>query len=147
MWLLVTEIIHVVAYLCVGALVYFFWKKYFTIKNYILGFLFTFFIDVDHYIDMLMYDGFSLDIKRFISGEHFRESGKVYIFFHAWEYVLLVFVLFWVFRKSRIAGPLLFIFLGLGVHLIVDIITNNSTFLTYSLFYRILVDFRLDLLY
>ena len=52
------------------------------------------FIDLDHLFDYVVAFGFHWDIDNFLNGSHFKLNGKVYVPFHAYEYVLLLFFTF-----------------------------------------------------
>jgi len=101
-----------------------------------LALLSGFCIDADHLIDYGIYKKFrGFDLKEFLSGKFFDYSGKVYVFFHGFEYVVVLIILGiiwpylgWVFFS--LALSLLF-------HLIFDTFYNRPSLPTYFIFYRI----------
>jgi hypothetical protein len=89
-------------------------------------------IDIDHFIDYFLYAGLKFNLKKFALID-FLKSGRIYIFFHSWELIVLIylggFLLGW--GKYSLA-----LSLGMLGHLLVDSIFQKA-FLPYSLIYRI----------
>ena len=96
-------------------------------------------VDIDHLLEYFLAEGLSLKIKlnKLLSGENFEKIGKIYVIFHAWEYLLLLLIIY------AITQNLLFmsLFLGLLSHYIVDTISNEVVPLAYFITYRIKVNF------
>ena len=110
------------------------------ITSHNLGYVIIFFmgsilIDLDHLIDHFLYFKNRFTLRDFF-GSKYIMSGKVYIFFHAWELNLIVLFL----SLSLRSKALFILFLALTAHLIVDCITNKR-FIFYFLSYRIMKNF------
>ena len=96
-----------------------------------------FFIDFDHVLEYFLVFGWHFNLGLFLGGRQFLESGLVRIFFHAWEYIPIFFLLAWLFRR-KITILIFFITLAVSgaVHLASDSIINNYPIRNYSLIYR-----------
>ncbi|NLB60486.1 MAG: hypothetical protein GX806_05400 [Lentisphaerae bacterium] len=91
------------------------------------------FVDLDHVLD------YSLQYGRRIRWRHLIavfETGlfeNIYIFLHAWEWILVMLVLLWLIDwKPALLGLLI----GFGTHLAMDQIGNRHQPWSYFLFYR-----------
>jgi len=93
-------------------------------------------IDLDHLVDHFLYFKKKFNLKDFFSSASLA-SGKVYVFLHAWELNIIIFV-FGLILSSK---ELLFLAAGLTAHLVVDCVYNKK-FLAYFLFYRIIKKFN-----
>lgn len=126
-----TEIFHLIAALTAALMVHILFGD---IRYSILALAVAFFVDVDHLLDYLLAEGFRVDFKSFFSGEFFSKWGKLVIFFHGWEYVLIFLVLF-LFTKTPVFAVLS---IALFSHYTVDFFTNPCVdkfgyFLTFRL--------------
>lgn len=139
--LLYSEILHFFISIFIWYIVY---KNFF--KSYLVYFfalLGWFFIDFDHLIDFWMIFPFSLNLWDFFSWKNFLESQKAYIFFHGWEYVALLLIIFCG-VKSKIKYYIFVFALSIWAHLLVDVYTNEASFTWYSVTYRMINDFDLS---
>src|SRR3989344_955256 len=93
MYLLKHEAIHLSISLLIG---YFVWKKYHKpIPAFAAAILGGFFIDIDHLFDYFLVFGLNFNLDYFLNSYQFISSRKVYVPFHAWEWVILLTYLFW----------------------------------------------------
>lgn len=135
------EIIHFLLSLTAGITVGYLTGNYYAI---LLAMLSGFFIDlIDHSIDYLIYTkGKKFDIKFFLSGKYFDDSGKVYLIFHGFEYAIILFILALIFKEFA------WIFLSAGtslfLHLVYDTISNKPVWPTYFILYRSFYNFNHD---
>ncbi len=103
----------------------------------------AFMCDVDH---LLEYGAYCLQykvkpsIKEFFSGSYFETKDKIVIAFHGYEYLLIMLIIAVITRRSIAIG----IVLGYTLHMILDTIGNDCTFLGYCILYRIKVHFELN---
>ncbi len=93
------------------------------------------FIDVDHFIDHFLYHGWTFSLKEFLYHSHL-DSGKIYIVFHSWELVILL----W--GVSFMVSWLLPLAAGMTLHLAVDQVLCTRSKLFYFLAYRWYHGFR-----
>ncbi len=134
------EIIHFVSALF-GAVVFYFFTHNFS--QSIILIIVALFIDVDHLIDYFIYLRHSnnkFSFSYFLAGKYFHAQNRIYVLFHAWEWVLILLLLSfagWGSMYGAIAA-------GLAIHYIVDTLTNNVTVDTYLISVRLLEKFRLD---
>ncbi len=113
-----------------------------------LSFFVSMFLDADHYIDFLLANNFS-NLNPFLVffTDYFQFSGKVYVLFHGWEYVILLLLLFVWFKSKRCDLYLLVIALAMFGHLLLDQFTYPAVSFTYSVFGRFFYDFDLNRLF
>jgi hypothetical protein len=101
----------------------------------LLAFLICFFIDIDHLFDYFLYlraTGDKFNLISFLEGKYFALQRKVYLPFHAWEYVIIASILWYITGE-----PLFFVlFSALGAHYLVDQFTNMTLPLGYFILYR-----------
>lgn len=100
-----------------------------------------FFIDSDHLIDYGIYKKFrGFNLAEFLSGKFFDYAGKVYIFFHGFEYIVafIILALIWP------AQNWLFFALALSLlfHLSFDTIHNRTKWQSYSIIFRVIHHFN-----
>jgi hypothetical protein len=108
----------------------------------IFGILGGFLIDVDHVLEYFLVFGPTFNLQYFFEGRHFLLSDKIRLYFHAWEYFPILFILAWFFRKRKnIKIALITLALAGAVHLVSDIFINNFYFKYYSFYYRFRQDF------
>ena len=92
------------------------------------------FLDLDHIFDYVREYGIkSLNIKTLCETCYENKFDKVYIFFHSFEFLLILWI-FITFYKLNILWMALA--LGMSVHLIIDQFTNRAFGLTYFFTYR-----------
>lgn len=110
----------------------------------IAGILGGFLIDLDHILEYFLVFGPSFNLQYFIFGRQFLVSDQIHIWFHAWEYVPVVLLVAWLFRRKNKIGVTAFLFafaLGIAVHLVTDCVVNLYPPQNYSLIYRWSQDF------
>lgn len=74
------------------------------------------FIDLDHLVDYFLFYKDIFSIKNFFKGSCLKESGKIYLFLHSWEIVIVLLIASLILKSGG-----LFIFSsGLCLHLSVD---------------------------
>ncbi len=144
--LFIHEIGHILVYFAVVGVILLKTKKL-RISSVLFGFLTTMFMDIDHFFDYFMYKGLTLNLTDFFQADYFSLSGKVFVLFHAWEYVIVLLVSYLFLKRKRFATFLLFAALGIGVHLVYDTLYYGFNPLGYSIIYRILSGFSLVVLH
>lgn len=87
------------------------------------------FIDMDHLIDYFLYFGRRFSLMDFVH-HSYLDSGKVYIFFHSWELITILWGI------SFIGSWLIPLAAGMTAHLIIDQFSWNKASLFYFLLYR-----------
>lgn len=97
------------------------------------------FIDLDHLVDYFICFGASFDLKKFFQGAAV-ESGKVYLFLHSWELILILLCLSLVLNS----GLLLALFLGMSAHLLIDNFQRKNL-LAYIFIYRAWNKFKINI--
>lgn len=102
-----------------------------------------FFIDLDHVLEYFLIFGPSFNIVKFLAGQQFLASEKIYILFHAWEYIPILLLIAWLIRKCR-AWSILVVTVAVSalLHLASDCLINNYPPRNYSLLYRYQVNFQ-----
>lgn len=95
-------------------------------------------IDLDHLIDYFLAFGAKFRLEYFLKGYQFLESDKIYIFFHGWEYIILLAVAGWLAKSNvKIKATVFVLALGIFFHLSIDAFTNEGAQIkTYSISYR-----------
>ena len=103
----------------------------------IAGICSGFLIDLDHVLEYFLVFGPRFDIFLFFNGRQFLASDQIRIFFHAWEYIPLLLLLAYFFRKKTVvlAFILAFTFAG-AIHLVSDCLINYYPPRNYSIIYR-----------
>lgn len=101
---------------------------------FVSGFLL---IDLDHFIDFWVYKKRITYSNEFF-GKYYNKLGKIYIFFHSFELMFLLGILFYV-SDFGIIG--IGIMVGMLFHLSLDLLFNDVHPLTYFLIFRILKGF------
>jgi len=129
--------IHFILAVLVGYLV----GQYFGIiwLGIIAGILGGFFIDLDHILEYFLVFGLHFNFIYFLKGHQFLISNKMYLWFHAWEYVLVISIIIWVCWHQHITSMVIFLTalnLCIALHLITDCIINQFPPKNYSLIYR-----------
>jgi len=127
--------IHFVLAVASGWLVGWYFGR--TILGIVAGVLGGFLIDLDHVLEYFLVFGLRFNLIYFIQARQFLTSGRLRIWFHAWEYVPLFFLAAWLVRAETAAMVFLLAFnLGNLVHLVSDCFINHMPFSAYSLIYR-----------
>ena len=133
------EFIHFSLGLIIGLIGFYIWKD----KRLIwLSLAVSMLIDLDHLVDYWLYLGYlDFNLREFLSGNYFCASGKLYIFFHGYEYSIVLFFLSLIIKKYRkyfLVGAI-----AILAHLFFDLISNNVSFLDYSIIFRIIHNFSI----
>lgn len=103
----------------------------------IAGIMGGFFIDLDHVLEYFLYYGLRFNLNYFIEGREFLFSDKIYLLFHAWEYVPILLIFAYIIKKRRSLAIFIFVFVMAGAaHLFSDVIINQYPLKFYSLSYR-----------
>lgn len=135
--MLTDEIIHFTLSIIAGALVGYFANNFWAIPVALIS---GFFIDADHLIDYLLYSSGKFSLANFRSSRYFDNSGKVYVFFHGFEYAVIFFVI------GLLIPNLSWLFFSLALsnlfHLIFDTISNKPIWPTYFITFRIAKNFN-----
>ncbi len=106
------------------------------------GIIGGFFIDLDHVLEYFLVYGFHFDLIYFLEGRQFLSSDKIHIWFHAWEYLPVLLLLSWFWRRQKaVLVILLALTAGAFVHLVSDCLINQYPPRNYSLIYRYMHDF------
>lgn len=152
MELLLHEIAHLIISLLIGFSVWRIYKKPF--PAFAAALLGGVLIDADHLFDYFLVFGPSFNIRYFFENIQFSISRKVYVPFHAWEYVILLSGLYIYLqnnltkKKLKISKGLFALILSLTLsmysHLIIDTMTNNLVLPGYSIIYRTLNNFSAE---
>lgn len=127
---------HVLTGVIAGYIVWRIWKNPFS--AFLTSFAGGVLIDLDHLIDYFFAFGFKFRLEYFIKGYQFLASDKIYIFFHGWEYVILLAAIAWFIKFNiKLKAALLALALGMFFHLSIDTLTNEGAqFKVYSIIYR-----------
>lgn len=112
--------------------------------SFFAGIIGGFFIDLDHWIDYFITFGFKINLDYFWRGYQFLRSGKIFIFFHGWEYVVVLCFLAWIFKNRKMRVFFLALALGMFFHLSFDTYINEMPVRGYSIIYRAASDFKIE---
>ena len=140
--LIIHLLLHFLFSLLVGIFLY---KKFEHRNTAILGaFIGGVFVDLDHLIDYILAFGWHFNLVYFLKGYEFLQSDKIYIFLHAWEWVLLLFIAYYLLRIKKIIKPrkklmifILAVACSLTFHLLIDTYLDATTTRAYFISYRI----------
>ncbi|HZJ41518.1 MAG TPA: hypothetical protein VFD51_00665 [Patescibacteria group bacterium] len=103
----------------------------------IFGVLGGFLIDLDHVLEYFLVFGLNFNLQHFIESRQFLVSDQIRLYFHAWEYLPILLVIAYIFRKKRnIKIALITLAFAGTIHLISDVFINNYYFKYYSIYYR-----------
>lgn len=101
-------------------------------------------IDLDHFIEYWLVYGWNFNLGQFIQGSEYLQSAKMRVFFHAWEYVIILLLAFWLIKNRKLKAVFLGIALGLFFHLGGDALINRIPLKSYSIIYRIANNFEME---
>lgn len=110
------------------------------------GFLGELLLDTDHLFDYFLAYGPQFIPNFLIRGDMFGKLQKVYVPFHAWEWIILAAALTYVTKNVALRYFLLAITLGILFHLVYDTFYNHVPILGYSILYRFIHGFDLNTL-
>lgn len=113
-----------------------------------IAFLAGIFIDLDHLLDFwISAPKNAFSIKQFYNmDKHLKSKGDHYtfIFFHAWEWIIVLVFLTFIYSNVYFVSFVL----AVSLHLVLDTINNNiiekETPLVYSIIFRIFHKFRMN---
>lgn len=126
--------IHVILSLLVGLLVWIIWKK--PALSFLGAILGGVLVDLDHFIDYFLAFGIHWNLEYFNNGYQFLKTDKIYIFFHGWEYVIIL-LLATILAKNKCFKTIFFsVALGLFFHLCADVLIDRMPPSSYSIVYR-----------
>jgi hypothetical protein len=132
--MLIDEIFHFCLSIIVGLAIGYVYHNFWAVPIALIS---GFFIDIDHFIDYLIYTKLRrLDLKEFFDhGKFFDRLGKVYVFAHGFEYAIILIVLGILIPKFG------WVFYSLGfsnlLHLLYDTFVNGAIWPTYFIIFRI----------
>lgn len=138
--------VHEIIHLLLGVSTFWFVFLLFgKIELSLIAFFISIFIDVDHYLEGLLYNHFKLGwIFNTHPGVFWKKLGKLTILFHSWELLPLIFVFGKMFNQQPLAITVAVSFTS---HLFVDNFIYSAfrrmPFFQYFLFYRIYNHFDL----
>jgi len=138
--LITHTLIHLSGVLVAGFVVWKIWGK--SLLSFGIAFVSGLLIDFDHLLDYLLVFGKNFKFDYAIKGYEFLESGKVYVIFHGWEYVLILAGFVFITKSKTVKTVLLALSLGLFTHLIIDTVTNGMPPEGYSVIYRAVNNFE-----
>lgn len=127
-FLLVHELAHVLGGVLIGL-------RSGKLRDFLLAVGVSLVVDADHFIDLFLWNKGKFYLFDVFSADYFRQSGKLYIFFHAYEYVLLLIIL------ARWNKIFLVVALALLGHLIIDQLSYGPLEPNYFLLYRLFNNF------
>lgn len=116
---------------------------YYTTRSLVfagVSFFAGFIIDIDHLIDFTREYGLSSDPRKLFKVFHETRFNKLFLWFHAWEWLIILFALSFIFEGNRVLPGL---FAGMLHHLILDQCCNGVTPLGYSIVYRAVHQFSM----
>lgn len=102
-------------------------------------------LDIDHIFDFIWAQA---NVSQLLTGDYFTTSGKVYVLFHAWEWII-VWWIFIIFILPAIDKQKIHYDLGLVVtcaflgHMLIDQFSYQTKPETYFITFRILHNFNL----
>lgn len=142
MLLLIHLSIHFILAILAGYLVYKIWGRLYI--SLIAGLIGGILIDLDHFIDYYIAFGSNFRLDHIISGFEFLKNEKIYLFFHAWEYVAIFMALAFFLRNRRVKSIFLGLALGILFHLTIDVYVNDLPYNSYLLTNRIRNNFLIE---
>jgi hypothetical protein len=108
----------------------------------ILAFLPGVVIDIDHLFDCFK-SGNKLNLRELLSSSYFRESGKMYIILHSYEFLFLLFTIAFAFGGLQLG---IWVSLSFILHLISDQLSYRTHPLAYFITFRATKNFSLQIL-
>ncbi|MDP2944024.1 MAG: hypothetical protein Q8N57_00385 [bacterium] len=113
----------------------------------IAGTLGGFLIDLDHVLEYFFTFGLHFNLNYFLTGRGFLISDRIFLVFHAWEYIPILLIVAWLLRRRKnISIFLLALTFGAIVHMTSDCFLNNYPPRNYSIIYRAAKGFNASLL-
>ena len=146
---MITLLLHEIGHSCTYFLLVIFLVKIlgcekYPVKNVLLGYLVTIGLDGDHLVDYFAFSSsFHFNLIEFLLGHYFYTSDKIYVLLHAWEWVLLLIIIYFILSpvlKEKYKF-ILFIVVGMAAHLIFDTLSYGFHWNAYFITTRILHNF------
>lgn len=106
----------------------------------VLSLAFGVLVDLDHFIDYWYSEGRPcFDLHTFLRTRYWQKSGRIFVFFHAFEYLPVVFLVWQAFkgRKWAVAATA-----AMSSHILADHFVNELRPLGYFILYRLAHGFR-----
>jgi hypothetical protein len=129
--LFLDEILHGLVAAPFAGLLYYKTKDW---KFSLIPILVTYLIDMDHWVDYLLYYGGDISLRNFVAGEYFEKTNRAVVPLHAWEWLFFVGAI--AIERGKWKSILTAISLGVLAHLLWDTHTIGSVAF-YSILYRI----------
>jgi len=132
---------HETLHLVFGGIISFFiYRRYKSPKLVLVVFLVSFLVDLDHYLEGLLVNGFNFNwVFTLAPGIYWEKAGKMTLFFHSWEIIPIVLLIG---RRIKNFSLALAIALSLLGHYLVDQAVYSSlsgmSLLEYSIIYRLI---------
>lgn len=119
-----------------------FWAKSRDPWTMVLSLAFGVFVDLDHLIDYWYSEGrICFDAHTFLRTRYWQKSGRLFVLFHAFEYLPIVFLVWHAFKGRRWAVAAT---AAMSSHLLADHLVNELKPLGYFLLYRLAHGFKAD---
>ena len=131
-------IVHLTSGIALGGLMYGITHNWGTS---VWGSIAAFASDIDHVCEYGVYCTLNRKLPRlsvFFSGKYFKEKGTIFLLLHGWEYEILLLLAWMLSLLNELPSAIILgsLFLGYGLHLVLDSIGNDIGFLGYFLYYR-----------
>jgi hypothetical protein len=128
---------HVIASAGLGAI---FWARSRDWRTMLISLVFGVLVDLDHFIDYWYSEGrVCFDLETFMRTRYFKKRGRIFVLFHAWEYLPLLYFVWQAMkgRKWAVAATS-----AMATHVVADHFANDLRPLGYFLWWRIKHGFR-----
>ncbi|MCU0679994.1 MAG: hypothetical protein MUF50_01655 [Planctomycetes bacterium] len=127
-------LIHFLFAVVAGWFIFKLWGvKWWSLLGGILG---GFFIDLDHVLEYFLVFGWRFSFTKFFNGEQFVSTGVTHLYFHGWEYLVVLFLIILIIKNKKLKSFLAALALGAFFHLICDVFINVMPVEVYSIIYR-----------
>ena len=137
---------HELTHLLITVLISFFiWRRFRDFRLILVVFLFGIFIDIDHWFDYFVWFGSKINLSNFFHvASYVHQSGKVYIPFHGWEFIIIFWLVGrWLGKIFKIKGMEWAITISYLAHLLWDNFSFTHHPLAYSFLFRLINNFSL----
>lgn len=134
--------IHFLLALLSGLLAGYYFRE--RLVSILAGIAAGFLIDLDHVLEYLLVFKGRFNFQYFFEGRQFLTSEQLNLWFHAWEFVPLLLIIAWLFRRQRVVKIIAITMAFAGaVHLATDVVINQVSPKFYLLGYRASRDFQM----
>jgi hypothetical protein len=138
------EMGHVLAFIAFYVIFVLIDNRLINIHSFFGGLFTTVFMDLDHLIDYFLYKkDISMNIHEFLSSKYFTVSGRSFVLFHGWEFLLVPLLVYFISKNTKLKIIALGIFVGLLAHLVFDTWDNHLPFTFYFFTNRLVNRFML----